>query len=141
MIKLERSHVDFMIEHGVEGYPNEVCGLILGRYEGDSREAAEIRRCANLNTERANDRFELDPRDMLSAEKYCREKGLEVIGIYHSHPDWPDEPSEFDRERAWPVYSYIIISVRKGEEPVFRSWRLDEETAGFTSEEIEILES
>ena len=139
MLTIKKEHIDGIYSHGGEGYPQEVCGIILGRYDGDDREAVEVRRGANLNSERAHDRYELDPRDLLAAEKHCRENGLEVIGLYHTHPDHPDEPSEFDRERSWPVYSYLIASVRNGKDFTARSWRLNDETKLFEEEKITIV--
>ena len=133
---LESNHLDFISTHAVEGYPNEVCGIVLGRCEGEVKRCVEVRRAVNLNTERAHDRYEIDPSDLLNAEKEGRERGLEVIGFYHSHPDHPDAPSEFDRERAWPCYSYLIVSVTGGERWTVRSWVLDEVTGFFEEEEI-----
>jgi len=138
MITLKQSHIDAIFEHGREGHPDEVCGIILGSFSGDDREAIEVMRAGNLNSERSHDRYELDPKDLVAAERKCRESGLEVIGLYHSHPDHPDAPSEFDRERAWPVYSYLIVSVMKGEDCSVRSWQIDEETERFIEEKINI---
>lgn len=136
MIILTKEHLDDILSHAKEGYPHEVCGIILGKYDGDGKKAEEVRRAKNLNTERANDRYEIDPKDLLGAEREGRDKGYEVVGFYHSHPDHPDAPSEFDRERAWPCYSYIIVSVRGGEEVSFRSWLLNDETKSFDEEKI-----
>jgi proteasome lid subunit RPN8/RPN11 len=72
------------------------------------------------------------------AEKVGREQGLDVIGWYHSHPDHPARPSEFDREHAWPWYSYIIVSVRNGAPQEMTSWRLEDDRAAFSSEALEI---
>lgn len=136
MLTLNESQIEIMFAHAREGYPNEVCGIMIGKYNGDTKETCQIRRAANLNTTRAHDRFELDPKDIIAAEKQCREDGAEIIGFYHSHPDHPDEPSEFDRERAWPMYSYVIASVTEGKEICFRSWVLNDETEQFEEEEV-----
>ena len=136
MLKLRESHVEFIKSHGAEGYPHEVCGIFLGTGNGDDREVVEIKRAGNLNLDRAHDRYEMDPQDMIKAEKEGRDKGLDIVGFYHSHPDHPDAPSEFDRERAWPYYSYLIVSVKKGKEFAMRSWLLNEESEVFEEEKI-----
>lgn len=138
MIKLKKEHLEIIEAHGREGYPHEVCGIIMGQFNDGANVATEIRRAANLNNERAHDRYEMDPKDLLKAEREGREAGVEIIGYYHSHPDHPDRPSEFDRERAWPGYSYLIASVMEGKDVTARSWLLNEETAKFDEEVIEI---
>jgi proteasome lid subunit RPN8/RPN11 len=83
-----------------------------------------VRDAANLNQERPGDRYELDPRTMLEADRDCRARGLEVVGVWHSHPDHPAEPSETDRAGAWEGWSYIIVSVARAAVGTMRSWRL-----------------
>ena len=116
-------------------YPNEACGLFLGR---PSRLGGPVVvravRCANLNRERARDRYELDPRDHLAAEEAARREGLEVIGVWHTHPDHPARPSETDRAAAWEGWSYLILSVTAQGVADVRSFRLQGEA--FLEEEI-----
>ncbi len=139
MIRLTQEQLDAIDEHVREGYPHEVCGIVMGNFEERAKRAVEVRRAGNLNKDRAHDRYELDPADLLKAEREGREKGMEIIGLYHSHPDHPDEPSEFDRARAWPVYSYLILSVKKGVDVTVRSWELNDATSQFEEEELIIL--
>ena len=89
-----------------------------------SREVIDLLPLANRRDDSPRNRFEVTPDDVRLAEKTAREKKLELIGWYHSHPDAPARPSEFDREHAWPWYSYIIVSVQKGEPRDTTSWRL-----------------
>lgn len=138
MIKLKKEHMDVITAHAREGYPHEVCGIIMGHFNDSANMAIEVRRAANLNKERAHDRYEMDPKDILKAEREGRDNGVEIIGYYHSHPDHPDRPSEFDRERAWPAYSYLIASVMGGKDVTTRSWVINEETLKFDEEEIDI---
>lgn len=138
MIKLKKEHMDVIESHGCEGYPHEVCGIIMGHFNEEGNVVTEVRRAVNLNNERAHDRYEMDPKDLLKAEREGREAGVEIIGYYHSHPDHPDRPSEFDRERAWPAYSYLIASVMGGKDVTTRSWVINEETSKFDEEEIDI---
>jgi proteasome lid subunit RPN8/RPN11 len=111
-------------EHGEAGYPEEACGLLLGRSAGGLSEAVAVRRAVNLNRARARDRYELDPRDLLAAEREARERGLDVVGVWHSHPDHPAEPSATDLSAAWEGWSYVIVPVLAGVAGDPRSWRL-----------------
>ncbi len=114
MISISIKQMEAIFSHGKEGYPHEVCGIILGTCNGDTKKAVEIRKAGNLNTERAHDRYKMDPEDVKAAENEAKELGIDIVGFYHTHPDHPDAPSEFDRQEAWAVYSYLIISVREG---------------------------
>lgn len=141
MIHIKKEHLDDIEAHGKEGFPNEVCGIILGicgpgASGTEKKEVLQLRKGTNLNSDRTHDRYELDPKDLLQAEKDARDKGMEIIGFYHSHPDHPDVPSEFDRERAWPEYSYIISSIMGGKEASTRSWLLNDESHLFEEEKI-----
>lgn len=106
------------------GYPEETCGLLLGRDEAGSCRVITQHAARNLNRERAADRFELDPRDYLAAEQAAAVAGNAVVGVWHSHPDHPARPSETDRAMAWPGWSYLILSVTAGGVVDVRSWRL-----------------
>jgi proteasome lid subunit RPN8/RPN11 len=106
------------------GYPEETCGLLLGVNEAAGCRVVRQQAARNVNRERAGDRFELDPRDYLAAEQAAAADGLLVVGVWHSHPDHPAQPSETDRLLAWPGWSYIILSVRAGQVVALRSWRL-----------------
>lgn len=107
------------------GYPNETCGLLIGEHQDGVAVTARAVLARNLNQERARDRYELDPKDQLAAEAAARASGLEVIGVWHSHPDHPARPSETDRMMAWPRWYYLIISVsNEGIEDV-RAWQLN----------------
>jgi proteasome lid subunit RPN8/RPN11 len=135
--------------HGAETYPHECCGALLGRdsstvLENDRRTgipAREIRQLfplVNRRDDSPRNRFSVSAQDVLEAEKAAREQGLEVVGWYHSHPDHPARPSEYDRDHAWPWYSYIIVSVQNGAPQDMTSWRLNDDRAEFSPEGIEI---
>jgi proteasome lid subunit RPN8/RPN11 len=123
--------------HGVETYPHECCGAILGRDEGD-RIVRDLMPLQNRRDDSPRNRFEVTPDDVRLAEKTADEKKLDLIGWYHSHPDAPARPSEYDREHAWPWYSYIIVSVQKGEPKDMNSWRLKDDRAAYDPEPIAI---
>jgi proteasome lid subunit RPN8/RPN11 len=123
--------------HGVETYPHECCGALLGRDAEDSREVLDLLPLANRRDDSPRNRFEITSSDVQMAEKTAREKGIELIGWYHSHPDAPARPSEFDREHAWPWYSYIIVSVQAREPRDTKSWRLRDDRSAYDTEAIE----
>jgi proteasome lid subunit RPN8/RPN11 len=119
-----------------DGYPQEACGLLLGREGGGSVEVVDVRLARNLNRERARDRYELDLSALLAADLAAREARLEIVGVWHSHPDHPARPSETDRAAAWPGWSYVILAVEQGSAAELRSWRLD--GGVFVEERVEV---
>jgi proteasome lid subunit RPN8/RPN11 len=123
--------------HGVETYPHECCGAILGTDDA-TREVRDLMPLENRRNDSPRNRFEVTPEDVQRAEKAAEAAKLELIGWYHSHPDAPARPSEFDREHAWPWYSYIIVSVQKGEPKDMNSWRLQDDRAAYDAEPIAI---
>ncbi|MDE0128316.1 MAG: M67 family metallopeptidase [Gammaproteobacteria bacterium] len=118
----------------VDGYPYETCGVLVGACADDGVRVEKVFQARNLNTERARDRYVLDPDDLMSADLAAREAGLEIVGFWHTHPDHPARPSETDREAAWDGYSYIILSVSGSRVEDLRSWRLNGE--GFVEEQV-----
>ena len=135
-----------MKDHAEEGYPHEVCGLLLGLLEKDGkiRRVRESRAARNLNRDRPDDRYELDPSDYLRIVREAQAERLEVVGVYHSHPDHPSIPSETDRVRAEEIWqsaeswSYVILQVVSGKIASWRSWVLKE---GVFSEEAARVET
>jgi proteasome lid subunit RPN8/RPN11 len=124
-------------EHGVETYPYECCGALLGRDKETQREVVDLLPLANQRNDSPRNRFEVTPGDVQMAEKRAREMGVDVIGWYHSHPNAPARPSEFDREHAWPWYSYIIVSVEASGPRDTKSWRLRDDRSVYDPEVIE----
>ena len=108
-----------------QSYPKEACGLLLGTGDAESRRVMNVREAGNLSVERAGDRYELDPQDFLAADREARAAGMDILGIWHSHPDHPARPSETDRAAAWPEWSYLIVSVGRAGVQEMRSWRLN----------------
>ncbi|MBI5888208.1 MAG: M67 family metallopeptidase [Deltaproteobacteria bacterium] len=128
---------DQIIGHAKEAYPHECCGVLVGNSMGD-RKIFESHRANNINTERANDRYVIDPKEINIIDKVARSEGLDIMGFYHSHPDHPDRPSQFDRDMGQPQYSYIIVSVHKGTETSVKSWMFTEDKEPFKEEAIKI---
>lgn len=138
MIVVQREHLDSIRAHGQRDYPNECCGLLIGRTEGDGRKVVvETLPLRNAIPEGAqHDRTLITPRDVMLGEKHARAQGLDVIGNYHSHPDWPAEPSQFDLDHAWPTWSYIIVSVPKGRSAELFSWEMEPDRSRFNPEKL-----
>ncbi len=107
-----------------QGYPHETCGVLLGHADDGGTRVVQVRRARNLDVERAHERFTLDPSDHLAAENEARELGLDVVGIWHSHPDSPASPSDADRAGAWGGWSYVIVAIDVHAQREVRSWRL-----------------
>jgi proteasome lid subunit RPN8/RPN11 len=164
---LGTGHLQAIAQAAVDRYPSECCGLLVGRRvfghqtlaqenhrEEDHREVVAVVATENVwkpagpdgevqGEDRGHsdrDRYSIDPSNMLAVQKSAREQGLEIIGIFHSHPDHRAVPSECDRRLAWPVYSYVIVSVVKAEVVEIKSWRLDDQHR-FQSEPVKMIGS
>lgn len=156
MLRLNAEHLEAIHRHAARDYPTECCGVLLGRDEGDMKRVADVAPLTNLRHDAARaqefvplehpgreserNRYLIDPHEQLRAEKGARDRGLEVLGYYHSHPDHPARPSEYDREHAWPWYSYVIVAVEKGVPRDSRSWVLSEDRSAFQPEQLEVEE-
>ena len=137
MVRILKSVHDGIVEHAEAGFPHEVCGVLIG---DDSRITHYIE-CTNLNTERAHDRYDMDPASFKEADEWARKNGLEIVGIYHSHPDHQSIASETDRQRAWPDWVYIILSIFGGKYKDSRAWVLEDFDSGFVEVAVELSES
>jgi proteasome lid subunit RPN8/RPN11 len=124
---LDIEAITAMQDHCEETYPNEGCGFFFGReeQENDYRLVTLAQRVLNANEGDQRRRFRIDPDDYRAAERYATNNRVDLLGVYHSHPDHPAVPSEHDRKVAFPYFSYIIISVENGIATDVRSWRLN----------------
>ena len=154
-LHLSQEQIEIIRQHGARDYPAECCGILLGRAEGDRREVSEVVPLENLRHDPARaadilpltepgreserNRFLIDPREQLRVEKDARARSLGVVGYYHSHPDHPARPSNYDRDHAWPGYSYVIVSIERGEPADMKSWILTDDRSRFEPERIENL--
>jgi len=137
MIAVNGNHVIEIRRHGERDYPFECCGLMLGRFEAERKVVVETYQISNAREEEAKrNRFLIRPEELMRGEKAAREKGLDVVGFYHSHPDDRAAPSRYDLEHAWPTYSYIVVSVENGEAVDLRSWEMESDRSRFNEEEI-----
>ncbi len=126
-----------MGEHAERGYPEETCGILVGR-PGPTPEVVEFYPVANAVTERAHDRYVIDPLEQLRIEKDAWRRNLEIVGFYHSHPDHPARPSQFDTDRAWPLWTYVVVSIEGGKLTRAAAWQLNEEAHRFEEVPLEV---
>jgi proteasome lid subunit RPN8/RPN11 len=119
--------------HGVETHPDECCGAMIGRAGFVTSTYA----LPNTTEEGPRRRFRIRPQDYREAERQATESGADLVGFYHSHPDHPARPSQYDLDHAWPVFSYVIVSVRRGVAEDMTSWRLREDRSVFDEEDLE----
>lgn len=140
MLKLSPEHLQAICAHAESTYPDECCGLLLGKLTDGSKTLVDVISTQNIWSTAASEisaveaikpitkrsHYEIAPEVMLKAQKSARDRQLNIIGIYHSHPDHPAIPSEFDRVYAWQQYSYIIVSVQQGKADHLNSWLLDD---------------
>lgn len=144
--------------HAARDYPYECCGVLLGTVEKETevrtplklgalvqvkqvlerevKVVTALRAMPNVHAEGHERRYLISPEEMFQLERDSRASGLKILGFYHSHPDHPARPSEYDREWAWPWYSYIIVAVAKGEPQAITCWTLDDDRGAFQEEEI-----
>ncbi|HEX4601462.1 MAG TPA: M67 family metallopeptidase [Gemmatimonadales bacterium] len=142
-LQLDPRHVAAIRRHGEADYPAEACGLIGGMIdesEGGHKVAVQLVPLANQRTDAARNRYLIDPDAFRRAQEKLDRDGLEVLGVYHSHPDHPPTPSAFDRAHAWPWLSYVIVGVARGRSGELASWVLADDRAAFEVEPLVIEE-
>lgn len=153
-LRISENQIEAIRRHGVQDYPNECCGALLGDADGALKKVREVVPLKNLRQdpdraqellpletperESERNRFLIDPKDQMRVERDARARSLDVLGYYHSHPDHPARPSDYDRAHAWPWYSYMIISVEQGKAKDVTSWVLAEDRSRFDPEPLEV---
>ena len=135
-IHFTQDDIELIRRDGELNFPDECCGFMFGSSAGDQRDVREVQPIGNEQDENRARRFLISPEQFKKAEKYAREKNLELIGFYHTHPNHPAIPSQFDRDHALPFYSYTILSVRDGVSAELRSWQLELERTGYVEEQV-----
>lgn len=118
--------------HARDTYPNECCGALIGA----SDRVTTVLALPNTTDEGPRRRFLVRPADYRDAERAAREAGGDLLGFYHSHPDAPARPSQYDLEHAWPVFFYVIVSVQRGQPSVMTCWTLTDDRSGFDEQPL-----
>lgn len=124
-------------EHARETYPEECCGVLIGR-PGPRPAVCSAHPAENCHAERTCDRYEVEPREILRLDRVAESQGEEILGFYHSHPDHPPRPSPTDVEYAWPSYVYLIVAVTKQGHTEMKAWSYDERLHHFRECPIEL---
>jgi proteasome lid subunit RPN8/RPN11 len=136
-MKIALSALEAIRAHGVDGYPHEICGIMIGPRGGGP--VTEVKRANNIVVERARDRYEIDPRDHIRIQREADDAGFDIIGYYHSHPDHPAQASRFDTERAWAGYVYVIVSIEAGQPVDANAFAATNDGGPFRPESLEIV--
>jgi proteasome lid subunit RPN8/RPN11 len=140
ILELSAKILEDIHAHGKSSYPEEGAGLLLGKVNGDYKRVISIIKYSNAREDNVrHNRYLLTPQDYLHGEQEASNLGLDVLGIFHSHPDHPNRPSEYDREWAMPWFSYVITSVQAGNAVDSRSWLLSDDRSHFFEEEIRVI--
>src|ERR1051326_4926939 len=139
MLQLSSEQRDQMTAHGERAYPHECCGFLIGKRQDGRKRIEEVRPAGNARDDSPQNRYLISPEEMLQAERDARRAGREILGFYHSRPDVPARPSQYDLEHAWPVYSFLIMSVNQGRATDMHSWVMEEDRSRFAEEGIEVV--
>ena len=140
-MKIRINHLDLnnIKKHGEDDYPHECCGFLFGTSTNDTKTIMKIRPVQNSrNSENRHNRYLITPQEFLKAEHQARLDGLDIIGFYHSHPDAEARPSQYDLDYSWPVYSYLIVSVKNREAKEATCWQIKDDRSEFLQEELAI---
>jgi proteasome lid subunit RPN8/RPN11 len=152
MLRLSQSDYLSLRQHGEETYPHECCGVLLGQFDDNGAESvsqsvsktvSRIARCGNTRADSPHNRYQIDPRDLIRIQREGRERGEDIVGFYHSHPDHPAQWSPTDLAEAhWFGCSYVITTVEKGTATITNSFKLtgtDEADKKFVDEKAEVV--
>ena len=141
-MKIDKERYDAVRRHGEETYPHECCGVLLGQIDGDIKTVTTTARAGNTRTDSAHNRYNIDPKELIRIQREGRDRGEDIVGFYHSHPDHPARWSVTDLSEAhWFGCSYVITSVDKGNAAQTNSFELtgsDEAEKKFVDEVIEV---
>ncbi len=136
-LKIGAGDVGHIHDHAKETYPEECSGVMVGMDVGEMKIVVDVWRAENtFEEDERGHRFLIDPKEYIAFEKRAGERDMDILGVYHSHPDHPAEPSDYDREHAWPGWSYVIASVSENGVEDMRSWLLRDDRSGYEDEPI-----
>lgn len=144
MLRIGQEEYEEIRRHGEETYPYECCGVLLGQIDKDgSRLVTSAARCGNTRTDSPQNRYNIDPKELVRIQREGHERGEDIIGFYHSHPDHPAQWSQTDLAEAhWIGCSYVITSVEKGKATITNSFELagnDESDKKLVDEKIDVV--
>ena len=139
MIRLESADIEEIKDIAQKTYPHECCGVMVGSVENGVKTVTELIPAENQRTDSPANRYLITPDLLNELEKKLKGTDRAILGFFHSHPDVPARPSTYDQDHAWPWYSYVIVSVNKGEAGEIHNWKLKDDRSAFDAEKMELL--
>lgn len=136
-MRIDRGALELVRQHAAEGYPYEICGMLLA--QRGANVVSQTRRVRNIVVERARDRYEMDPLDQIRIQRECDEDGLEIVGYYHSHPDHPARASITDSQRSWAGPVYVIVSCNQGQPGEANAFVAEHDGGPMRGESLEVV--
>lgn len=140
MLQLNHTALHKLKVHAMNSYPQECCGILFGIERDGARLVCDIFEARNAGMENRERRYLIDPEEYHKAEDFATQQSVQILGLYHSHPDHPAEPSKFDLENALPWFSYVITAVENGIPAAVRAWRLRDDRTAFDEELFVVAE-
>ena len=139
MIRLKSADIEELKQIAQKTYPHECCGVMVGSVENGVKTVTELIPAENQRTDSPANRYLITPDLLNELEKKLKGTDRAIVGFFHSHPDVPARPSTYDQDHAWPWYSYVIVSVNKGQAGEIHNWKLRDDRSAFDAEKMELL--
>lgn len=139
MIRLKSADIEEIKQIAQKTYPHECCGVMVGSVENGVKTVTELIPAENQRTDSPANRYLITPDLLNELEKKLKGTDRAIVGFFHSHPDVPAQPSTYDQDHAWPWYSYVIVSVNKGQAGEIHNWKLRDDRSAFDAEKMELL--
>ena len=139
LVVLTRELLQFITNHAQSTYPEECCGFLIGTAIAE-KWVRQVLPATNSHHQSRTNRYSIDPVEIVRADETAQRESLDLLGIYHSHPDAPPQPSQIDRQFAWPTYTYLIVSVENRIVKAVGAWQLSADDRAFRSEDLNIVE-
>jgi len=139
MIRLKSADIEEIKQIAQKTYPHECCGVMVGSVENGVKTVTELIPAENQRTDSPANRYLITPDLLNELEKKLKGTDRAIVGFFHSHPDVPARPSTYDQDHAWPWYSYVIVSVNRGQAGEILNWKLRDDRSAFDAEKMELL--
>ncbi len=139
MIRLKSADIEELKQIAQKTYPHECCGVMVGSVENGVKTVTELIPAENQRTDSPANRYLITPDLLNELEKKLKGTDRAIVGFFHSHPDVPAQPSNYDQDHAWPWYSYVIVSVNKGQAGEIHNWKLRDDRSAFDAEKMELV--
>lgn len=139
-LEMQEDHDRAIRDHAMRTFPHECCGFLLGKDEAEVRRISSVVMATNIRDDsERHHRFTITPESFMAADRAARQRKLNMLGFYHSHPNAPARPSQYDLDHAWPIYSYVIVSVRDNRTREMTSWVLRDDRTRFDEQVVTIV--